>query len=133
MTDSRFDQIIREKLEGYQVEVGDGLWSGIEQKMAAAHRRKVAFRVSMISLAAAACLAVGLVLAVDRGDSKIALPAVAESVDITPEAPHEEVTAPVQEIKSVSARTAVAVNTPSRETPQPVAPEPVIVAEPVIS
>ncbi|MBQ7221870.1 MAG: outer membrane beta-barrel protein [Bacteroidales bacterium] len=134
MTDSRFDRIIREKLEGYQIEVGDGLWSDIEKRMVVAHRRKVAFRVSAISLAAAACLAVGLVLAVDKGEKQPSLPAVVAVAPAEPQTTVEEVVAPVEEtpvlpieeqIKSISVSgkeiLATSVSQPSAES-EPAAP-----------
>ena len=63
MTDSQFDQIIREKLSSYECEAPDeSVWEGIVAKMAAQRRRKVVLRYVYGAVAAAACVALGLFL-----------------------------------------------------------------------
>ena len=62
MTESQFDQIIREKLQGFECEVDDSLWDGIVAKMAAQRRRKVVLRYVFGAVAAAACVALGVFL-----------------------------------------------------------------------
>ncbi|MBR5736364.1 MAG: outer membrane beta-barrel protein [Bacteroidales bacterium] len=63
MTESQFDQIIREKLQSFECEVDDSLWDGIVARMAARdRRRKVILRTVYSTVAAAACIALGLFL-----------------------------------------------------------------------
>ena len=64
MTDSQFDQIIREKFQKYESEctVPDYLWDGIEATLAANRRRRVVLRTVFGAVAAAACVALGLFL-----------------------------------------------------------------------
>lgn len=62
MTDSQFDQIIREKMLSIKCEVDDSLWDGIAAKMAARRRRVVFLRYVYGAVAAAACVALGLFL-----------------------------------------------------------------------
>ena len=57
MTESQFDQIIREKLQGFECEVDDSLWDGIVER-----RRKVVLRYVFGAVAAAACVALGVFL-----------------------------------------------------------------------
>ena len=62
MTDSQFDQILREKLQSYECEVDESLWDGISARLAANRRRKVMLRIVYGAVAAAACVALGLFL-----------------------------------------------------------------------
>ncbi|MBO4656548.1 MAG: outer membrane beta-barrel protein [Bacteroidales bacterium] len=62
MTDSQFDQIFRDKLQGFECEVDESLWDGISARLAANRRRKVFLRVVYGAVAAAACVALGLFL-----------------------------------------------------------------------
>jgi hypothetical protein len=64
MTDAEFDQIIREKLKSYEMEceVPEGLWDGIEARLARMDRRRVILRYVYGAVAAAACVALGLFL-----------------------------------------------------------------------
>ena len=62
MTDSQFDQIIREKLQSFECEVDESLWDGISARLASDRRRKVVLRTVFSAVAAAACVALGLFL-----------------------------------------------------------------------
>lgn len=62
MTDFQFDQKIKEKLQGYECEIADGMWEGIAADMSARSHHKLVLRVAFRVVAAAACVAVGLFL-----------------------------------------------------------------------
>ncbi|MBP5317137.1 MAG: autotransporter outer membrane beta-barrel domain-containing protein [Bacteroidales bacterium] len=103
MTDSQFDQIIREKLLSYECEAPDeSVWEGIVAKMAAQRRRKVVLRYVYGAVAAAACVALGLFL-FDGSDAPSQLqtaPTVAVADDVVP----QELDTPedVQDIPSIA-------------------------------
>ena len=103
MTDSQFDQIIREKLLSYECEAPDeSVWEGIVAKMAAQRRRKVVLRYVYGAVAAAACVALGLFL-FDGNDAPSQLqtaPTVAVADDVVP----QELDTPedVQDIPSIA-------------------------------
>ena len=103
MTDSQFDQIIREKLLSYECEAPDeSVWEGIVAKMAAQRRRKVVLRYVYDAVAAAACVALGLFL-FDGNDAPSQLqtaPTVAVADDVVP----QELDTPedVQDIPSIA-------------------------------
>jgi len=120
MTESQFDQIIREKLQGFECEVDDSLWDGIVAKMAAQRRRKVVLRYVFGAVAAAACVALGVFL-FDGSDVPGQLqsaPTVAVAETVVPqelESPAEaqEVPSIADQIKALRSGNAVAEVLPS--------------------
>lgn len=103
MTDSQFDQIIREKLQSYECEAPDeSVWEGIVAKMAAQRRRKVILRYVYGAVAAAACVALGLFL-FDGSDAPGQLqsaPTVAVVENVVPQ--ELETPGDVQEIPTIA-------------------------------
>ncbi len=102
MTDSQFDQIIREKLQGFECEVDDSLWDGIAARLARMDRRRVVLRYVYGAVAAAACVALGLFL-LNGNDAPSQLqsaPAVAVAEAAVPQ--ELETPADVQDIPSIA-------------------------------
>ena len=131
MSDFRFDEIIKEKLADYQIEVGDEVWSGIEKKMQLARRRKIVFRASAISIAMAACLAVALLLNIDRQTDILKVSALAiedyvsESTENTKVekqvSSNEDVVLPItQQIESFVENSSLAINSPKENNAEDV-------------
>lgn len=102
MTDSQFDQIIREKLQGFECEVDDSLWDGIAARLARMDRRRVVLRYVYGAVAAAACVALGLFLfnGNDAPSQLQSAPAVAVAEAAVPE--ELETPADVQDIPSIA-------------------------------
>ena len=102
MTDSQFDQIIREKMLSYECPVDDSLWDGIEARLARMDRRRVVLRYFYGAVAAAACVALGLFLfnGNDAPSQLQSAPTVAVAEAAVPEV--LETPATVQEIPSIA-------------------------------
>ncbi|MBP5303155.1 MAG: hypothetical protein J6Y88_07925, partial [Bacteroidales bacterium] len=102
MTDSQFDQIIREKMLSYECEVDDSLWDGIAARLARMDRRRVVLRYVYGAVAAAACVALGLFLfnGNDAPSQLQSAPAVTVAEAAVPE--ELETPADVQDIPSIA-------------------------------
>ena len=123
MTESQFDQIVREKLRSYEMEceVPEALWDGIVAKMAAQRRRKVILRSVYGAVAAAACVALGLFLfnGSDAPSQLQSAPSVAVVESVVPEeletpAETQEVPSIADQIKALRSGNAVAEVLPSQ-------------------
>lgn len=124
MTDSQFDQIIREKLLSYEyesnLEVDESIWEGIMAKMEAQRRRRVILRSVFGSVAAAACVALGVFL-FDTSDAPSQLQtaptiAVVESVvpqELDTAADTQDIPSIADQIKALRSGGAVAEVLPS--------------------
>lgn len=121
MTDSQFDQIFRDKLQGFECEVDESLWDGISARLAANRRRKVFLRVVYGAVAAAACAALGLFLfnGNDVPSSQLqAAPVVAEVESVVPQeldtpADAQDIPSIADQIKALRSGNAVAEVLPS--------------------
>ena len=102
MTDSQFDQIIREKMLSYECEVDDSLWDGISARLAKMDRRRVVLRYVYGAVAAAACIALGLFLfnGNDAPSQLQSAPTVAVAETAVPE--ELDTPADVQDIPSIA-------------------------------
>ena len=62
MDNTELDKLLRDKLESYTENVDESLWTNIAGRLDVRHRRRVIMRFALGSVAAAACLLLGIFL-----------------------------------------------------------------------
>ncbi len=113
MDNTELDKLLRDKLESYTENVDESLWTNIAGRLDVRHRRRVIMRFALGSVAAAACLLLGIFLFNgDQSGNDLVAPtvvAVNSPVETAPEVSvqtEKAIPPMVEQIKAFAGRTA---------------------------